>query len=254
MHTFLQVEIERRTCYSMRSFFCICISFLIPVAIISIFFKIPPKQELSIGYATKKIEASDFKTDAETFLIFVMASQKLEKQSEEVLKTMAIIDRTWLWYKMSEIDKKLSSPEERKTSITIYLAKVLGLPYVSVKQMKEYSAYYERMRNAVVETSGMAMQKEGNYFIPEYHQIGSRDYLYPGVGSIYYFQNYDKEEVLQYDFPSDCIKIDKWQEGFRVTVLGEGNGKGLSIAKASELANSGWNYRQILYYFFQILV
>lgn len=238
----------------MRSFFCVCISFLLPVLVVSILFKIPKKQEMSIGYATKKIEASDFKTDAETFLIFVMASQKLEKQSDEVLKTMAIIDRTWLWYKMNEIDNKLSSPEEKETSITIYLAKILGLPYVSIKQMKNYSTYYQKMRNAVMETSGMAMQKEGHYFIPQYHQIGSEDYLYPGVGSIYYFENSDKEKVKNYYFPSDCVKIDEWNDGFRVTVLGEGSGKGLSIAKASELANSGWNYRQILYYFFHVLV
>lgn len=238
----------------MRSFFCICISFLLPVIVVSILFKIPEKQEISIGYATKKIEASDFKTDAETFLIFVMASQKLEEQSDEVLKAMAIVDRTWLWCRMNEIDSKLSSPEEKESSITIYLAKALGLPYLNVKQMKEYSAYYKRMQNAVMETSGMAMQKEGKYFIPEYHQIGSEDYLYPGVGSIYYFKNFDKENVEKYSFPSDCIKIDEWNEGFRVTVLGEGSGQGLSIAKVSELANSGWNYRQILYYFFHVLV
>lgn len=207
------------------------------------------EKEISIGYTTKKIEATDFKTDAETFLIFVMASQKLEEQPTEVLKAMAILDRTWLWCRMEEV-KKGALPEERETSVTVYLAKALGLPYLSVKQMKSYSAYYQKMRMAVMETSGKAMQRDGKYFIPDYHQIGSKDYLYPGVGSIYYFKNDMKEQA----YPSDCIKIDEWNGGFRVTVLGEGSGKGLDIAKANELAKSGWNYRQILYYFFHVLV
>ena len=229
----------------MLSFFCIVISFFIPV----IMNKPLEEKEISIGYTTKKIEATDFKTDAETFLIFVMASQKLEEQPIEVFKAMAILDRTWLWCRMEEV-KEGALPEERETSVTVYLAKALGLPYLSVKQMKSYSAYYQKMRMAVMETSGKAMQREGKYFIPDYHQIGSKDYLYPGVGSIYYFNHGMKEQA----YPSDCIKIDEWNGGFRVTVLGEGSGKGLDIAKANELAKSGWNYRQILYYFFHVLV
>lgn len=207
------------------------------------------EKEISIGYTTKKIEATDFKTDAETFLIFVMASQKLEEQPIEVLKAMSILDRTWLWCRMEQV-KEGALPEERETSVTVYLAKALGLPYLSVKQMKSYSAYYQRMRTAVMETSGKAMQREGKYFIPKYHQIGSKDYLYPGVGSIYYF----KHDMKKQSYPSNCIKIDEWNGGFRVTVLGEGSGEGLDIAKANELAKSGWNYRQILYYFFHVLV
>ncbi len=229
----------------MLSFLCIIVSFFIPVMMNK-----PLKtKEISIGYTTKNIEATDFKTFAETFLIFVMASQKLEEQPKEVLKAMAILDRTWLWCRMEEV-KEGALPEERETSVTVYLAKALGLPYLNLKQMKDESAYYQQMQTAVMETSGKAMQRDGKYFIPDYHQIGSEDYLYPGVGSIYYF----KHDMKKQSYPSNCIKIDEWNGGFRVTVLGEGSGKGLDIAKASELAKSGWNYRQILYYFFHVLV
>lgn len=229
-------------------------SFCIPIGIAYGIFGSQSKLDVSVGFATKKIRADDFETDAETFLIFMMASQELEEKPEEVVKAMAVLDRTWLWYQMKIIDGEILSPEETDTTVTTYLTKALQVPYLTIIEFKEqYSMgnYYKELKDAVIATSGKAMKKDGDYFIPEYHQISSDDYLYPGAVTILYLEEKDTNDL---ELPSTCFTMDEWNGGVRITVLGVGNDKGLSLSKAEKLANEGWDYSQILEYFFEVTV
>jgi peptidoglycan hydrolase-like amidase len=227
----------------------ILFSFCIPIGIAYGIFGSQKKVELSVGYTTKKIIAEDFKTDAETFLIFMMASQELDKMPEEVLKAMAVLDRTWLWYQMKQIDGEVLTPEETDTTVTTYLTKALQVPYLSIGEFKEqYSmgTYYKELKEAVIATSGKVMKQDGEYFIPQYHQISSDDYLEPGAVTIFYLE----EDSTKDDLPSACFEVGKWEKGVRITVLGVGNDAGLSLSKAKKFAKEGWDYQKILTHFF----
>jgi hypothetical protein len=150
---------------------------------------------------------------------------------------------------MKQIEGEILTPEETDTTVTTYLAKALQVPYLRISEFKEqYSMgnYYEKLQKAVIETSGKVMKQEGEYFIPDYHKISSDDYLEAGVGTIFYLE----ENSTKDDLPSECFEIGKWDKGVRITVLGVGNDKGLSLSKASKFAKEGWDYQKILTYFF----
>lgn len=56
---------------------------------------------------------------------------------------------------------------------------------------------------------------------------------------------------LRTQLPSANFEIEEQQEGYLITAMGKGHGLGMDLYYANELAKQGFNYNQILDYFFK---
>ncbi len=55
----------------------------------------------------------------------------------------------------------------------------------------------------------------------------------------------------QLQLPSANFELEESEKGYLITVRGKGHGLGMDLYYANELAKQGWNYNQILDYFFK---
>ena len=55
----------------------------------------------------------------------------------------------------------------------------------------------------------------------------------------------------QMNLPSANLDMEETPEAYIITTRGKGHGLGLDLYYANELAKQGWNYNQILDYFFK---
>ncbi|KIR01943.1 hypothetical protein P261_00757 [Lachnospiraceae bacterium TWA4] len=148
----------------MLCFLVIISSIVLPISIVCVGFEGLTKDSGIINYPTKQIVGKDFQTDAETYLIFILANQGLENESDELLKAMAVVCRTKLWY---ELSKNQIYRDNSYKDLTI-------------------DKNYKRYKQAVADTCMEVMTRKGALFMPKWYEIGKEDYLEPGYATIIY--------------------------------------------------------------------
>lgn len=131
--------------------------------------------------------------DGEEYLVGVVARQMPADYEEEALKAQAIIARTCVYRQMggrteiAQEELKLDYLEEQQ------MEKMWGKP--------KFLEYYQKVRQAVEETRGVVMEREGEYIEPLFHrcsggQTREGDEGHPYLASVDSWEDLEAEGYL----------------------------------------------------------
>ena len=285
---------------------------VVVIIILTVVLVVQPKRlNKTIKEENKTIKVKDNKTgsiknkDLEEYVIGVVAAEMPASFHEEALKAQAIASRTYAYYKM----------KETKGDYDI-ISDISDQAYITTKQMKEkwqndYDVYYEKIKNAVLETKGEVMTYNKDVIEAFYFAMSNgytedvssvfnedRPYLksveskwdnnslnkYEVITTITKDefckklniscetltidnQTYDKTGRTQIininskefkgtefrkllDLRSTDFKIDIENNNINITTKGYGHGVGMSQYGANGMALEGYNYKEILNYYY----
>lgn len=111
-----------------------------------------------------KTDSHTYKMDMEEFIPCILANQLNINCPIEVIKSQAVILRTYILYNMN--DKTTINVDELNLSYTLYddLKNIVG---------EDFSTYYTKLKNAVAETNGETIKYKDELIIPYFHSISA---------------------------------------------------------------------------------
>ena len=150
--------------------------------------------------------------DAEEYTSLVLAGMMTDSWEDEMLKTMAVIIRTGIYYQMDMADQNVSGEAGTgENLINESRLREIRYSYQELKKMwgHSYDQVILRCRNAVSSTAGRVMKYEGKLIMPVYHIVS--------VG-----HTVSAEEMYGYDIPylrQVSSDADRGAETFSFTVI-----------------------------------
>lgn len=191
------------------------------------FFSSPNINKIKVKDTTKNtIE----KLNLEDYIIGVVAAEMPASFNEEALKAQAVASRTYAVYKM-----------ENNTREYDVVTDVSNQSYITVDEMKnkwkdDFDKYYNKVKNAVLNTKGEVMFYDNNVVEAYYFAMSNgytenaslvfsedRDYL-QSVESIYDNENLKNFEVTKvYKKEEVCNKLNISCEGFEINNIERSN-------------------------------
>lgn len=288
------------------------ILFIITIIFIIINFAIEGSSDTIFFSSPNMIRVKDTKNNTleninlEDYIIGVVAAEMPASFNEEALKAQAIASRTYAMYKISQSNKEYD-----------VVTTVSNQGYITIDEMKskwnnDFNKYYEKIKNAVMDTKGKIMYYNGEIVEAYYFAMSNgfteksslvfsedKDYL-QSVKSVYdnsSIKNFVVEKEINLNEVCNKLKIEcntfsvlnidrsstnrvnnitinnKKFKGTEIrkllglrstdfeieikkdkvifTTKGYGHGVGMSQYGANGMANHGYNYDEILKYYYK---
>jgi stage II sporulation protein D len=178
--------------------------------------------------------------DAEEYTAFALAGTMDEKWSEEMIKVMAVVVRTGIYYQM---ENRISVSETDKNLINESNLREVRYTQDELEEMwgQKWENIFNRALVAVADTSGLVMRYAGKAIMPAYHMVSvgktvSAEELY-GV-DVAYLKSKDSEvDMLSEDFSTTDI-----YSGERISNIFENweQDEDSQVIKVSEATSSGF--------------
>lgn len=216
--------------------------------------RLPDIHEVDSGYVITR----EGEYDLDEYLLGVLPAQ-IDLESEyAAIKAQAVIARTSILRQMNG-KKKINGDSLEET-------------YISQKKLKEqigekeYTKKYQILTKAILETRGIAMQSEGEYILPLYHEVSigstisakemygteisylkaadsSMDVESPDYMEVEEWEYEDAMHLIEKEYPQTSIHSSDLEE--KIKILSKSSSGYVKKLKVADLSLTGEKWKQI---------